>query len=439
MKEEKENQQEHIPTSKVARATAFLKTGVKVGANYAKHYAKKLVTKVDKEELDQENAEAIYEALSKLKGSALKVAQMMSLDEQNLPKAYTKVFAQAQYNAPPLSGPLIIKTFKESFGKTPQKVFDTFNMNAVHAASIGQVHEATKDGKKLAVKIQYPGVADSISSDLKMIKPFATRLMKMKEKELEVYLKEIESKLLEETDYELELSRGQEISQACSGLKNTAFPEYFPELSSKRILTMSWIEGVHLNEFLATNPSQEACNKVAQSLWDFYNFQIHTLQKVHSDPHPGNFIIHEDASITVLDFGCVKEIPQDFYREYFKLTHPDVLKDNEKTEQSLRTLEILRPTDTPEQIQFFVRLFQGMLGVLVTPYYEDSFDFGNRYYYMEAQVYADEISKLREARGSKHFLYLNRTYFGIYAMMQQLHANIDTGKEWNLNKFIVWE
>ena len=429
--------QESIPASKVARATAFLKTGVKVGTNYVKHYAKKLVTEVDKETLDEQNANTIYETLSHLKGSALKVAQMMSMDEQNLPKAYTRVFAQAQYKAPPLSGPLIIKTFKECFGKTPQEIFDTFEMNATHAASIGQVHKATKNGQTFAIKIQYPGVKESISSDLKMVKPFAMRLIKMKQKELDVYIQEIEQKLIEETDYLLELKHGQEISAFCKDVPNVFFPKYYPEYSSAKVLTMEWVHGKHLDQFLAENPSQKLKNKVGQAIWDFYNYQIHYLKKIHSDPHPGNFLIDEQGNLCVLDFGCVKEIPDSFYTEYFKLTHPDTLNSDEKTEQSLRILEIIRSTDSPEQAHYFVKLFQGMLNILVKPYYQDNFDFGNSQYYADAQVYAEELSKMREARGSKHFIYVNRTYFGIYSMMQQLKASIETGKQWNLNNFVV--
>lgn len=436
VKENKETQ-DNIPASKVARATAFLKTGVKVGTNYIKHYAKKLVTEVHKEELDEKNATDIYETLSQLKGSALKVAQMMSMDEQNLPKAYTRIFAQAQYKAPPLSGPLIVKTFKECFHKIPQEIFDTFEMKATHAASIGQVHKAIKNAQTFAVKIQYPGVKESISSDLKMVKPFAMRLMKIKEKELDVYMQEIEQKLTEETDYTLELKQAQEISDFCKSVPNVFFPKYYPEYSSDKVLTMEWINGRHLDQFLSENPSQELKNKVGQAIWDFYNHQIHYLKKIHSDPHPGNFLIDGEGRLYVLDFGCVKQIPEDFYHEYFKLTHPDTLCSDTKTEESLRKLEIIRPADTSEQVTYFIKLFQGMLGILVKPYYQDTFDFGNTQYYADAQVYADELGKMREARGSRHFLYVNRTYFGIYSMMQQLQANIETGKQWNLNNFVA--
>ena len=199
--------QDKIPTSKVARATQFVKTGVKIGGNYLKYNVKKIMDPtITKDELHQDNANDVYESLSELKGSALKVAQMLSMDKGMLPGAYTDKFQMSQYSAPPLSGPLVVKTFRNYFGKSPSQLFDTFDIESLNAASIGQVHLATKDGKKLAVKIQYPGVADSISSDLKMVRPMATVLFGLGEKDVERYTEEVESKLLEETDYELELA-----------------------------------------------------------------------------------------------------------------------------------------------------------------------------------------------------------------------------------------
>ena len=147
----------NIPTGKVKRASKFIKTGAKIGGNYVKHFTKKIFDEeVDKSELHEDNAKDIYESLSHLKGGALKVAQMMSLDQGILPSAYQSKFEQAQYSAPPLSYPLITKTFTSQLGKEPTAIFDTFTRSAVNAASIGQVHQATLDGKKLAVKNTIP-------------------------------------------------------------------------------------------------------------------------------------------------------------------------------------------------------------------------------------------------------------------------------------------
>ena len=329
-------EQSKIPTSKVKRAAKLIGTGAKVGGNYVKYFANKAIgDKKAKEKLDKENAEDIYQSLSELKGSALKMAQVMSMDKNMLPKAMTDKFAQAQYSAPPLSYPLVVKTFRQMFGKTPTELFDSFEKEAKHAASIGQVHFATQGDLKLAVKVQYPGVADSVKSDLNLVKPIAMRMLHMKEKEIKQYMQEIEGKLLEETDYILELKQSMEIVEACSGLNGVYFPKYYPEFSNKRIITMDWIEGMHLKDFLATNPSQEIRNRAGQRMWDFYDYQVNELNLIHADPHPGNFLFQADGNLGVIDFGCVKRIPKEFYTVYFQLLNPSYHAEDERLKSSL--------------------------------------------------------------------------------------------------------
>lgn len=425
--------QNTIPATKVERATRFVTTGIKVGGNYIKHYAKKAINPdLSRDELHESNAADIYETLSELKGSALKVAQMMSMDRNLLPKAYSERFQMAQYSAPPLSGPLVIKTFTRYFGKAPQTLFDTFAMDASNAASIGQVHQATKNGKKLAVKIQYPGVAQSVKSDLKMVKPFAVRLMNLNEKDVDKYMDEVETKLLEETDYQLELQRSQEISTACGHISGLVFPTYYPEYSSERVLTMDWLEGLHLDDFLKTNPSQEVRNKIGQALWDFYDFQVHILRKVHADPHPGNFLMRSDGTMGVIDFGCIKEIPENYYRNYFTLINPDNLKDPAICDKVFVNLEFLHEQDTPQERKFYSDLFITMIGLLGKPFHTHYFDFGDDTYFQSIYDYAEYLSTLKElreskvARGSKDSLYINRTYYGLYSMLNQLKAVVRT-------------
>src|ERR1700743_1113995 len=128
-------EQKRLPTSKAHRSSKFVKTVFKIGGNYIKHYSKKLFNPdLDKTELNEDNASDIYESLSELKGSALKVAQMLSMDKNLLPQAYVNKFAQSQYNAPPLSGPLIVQTFKKYFGKSPEQIYNKFNLRSTNAA-----------------------------------------------------------------------------------------------------------------------------------------------------------------------------------------------------------------------------------------------------------------------------------------------------------------
>lgn len=423
-------EQHNIPVTKTERSAKFVKTGIQIGGNYIKHYSKKLFNpRLSRDELNEDNATDIYKSLSELKGSALKIAQMLSMDKNILPRSYVDKFTQSQYNAPPLSGPLIVRTFNKILGKTPEQIFDKFNLQATNAASIGQVHQAELDGKLLAVKIQYPGVGDSISSDLKMVKPFAFRLLGMNERELNIYIREVEERLLEETDYELEVKRSIAFSEACSHLKNVVFPRYYPELSGKRIITMDWMSGLHLKEFLKTAPSQELRDKIGQALWDFYNFQQHELRAVHADPHPGNFMIMPDERLGVIDFGCIKELPEDFYQPFFSLITTDVMQDKTKTIAAFRQLEMIHREDNPAQVEFYYKAYREMIGLFARPYTSRSFDFSQPEFFSELYSYGDKIAKMpefKQARGVKHFIYVNRTNFGLYTILHELGAKVNT-------------
>lgn len=425
-------QQESIPTSKVARATQFVKATAMVGGNYLKHYGKKILDPtLTKDQLHAENAKDVYDTLSKLKGSALKMAQMMSMDKSLLPKAYTDKFAMAQYSAPPLSAPLVMKTFKSSVGKSPLDLFDTFEMEANNAASIGQVHKASKDGKSLAVKIQYPGVAASITSDLKMARPLAVQLLSLNDAEIDRYFSEVEGKLLEEADYKLELKRSMEVTEQCSDIENVFFPKYYPEFSSDKIITMDWLEGLHLKEFLATNPTQEVRDKLGQALWDFYHFQMHDLKAVHADPHPGNFLFTPEGKLGILDFGCIKVIPEDFYNSYFALINPDILDKPGEMMQIFKDLEFIVSDDSEKMEEFFFGLFYNMIEILGRPFVNKTFDFGDDSYVKEVYAYFEyvanvqELKKANAARGSQHGLYVNRTFFGLYTLLNDLKAKIN--------------
>ena len=429
-----------IPTGKIERASQLVKTGFKVGGNYVAYYGEKIVNpSLNRDKLNENNAEDIYDGLKNLKGSALKVAQMLSMDKSIMPQAYVDKFSLSQFSVPPLSAPLVKKTFKKYLGKYPEEVFDTFTPDAINAASIGQVHKATKDGKVFAVKIQYPGVADSISSDLALVKPFATRMFNLKGKDSEKYFQEVEQKLLEETDYVLELKQSVEVSTWCKEIENLRFPKYYSDYSSEKILTMEWIEGEHLSEFTAHNTDRQLGDKLGQALWDFYMYQMHHLKQVHADPHPGNFIIDKNNKLVAIDFGCIKQVPQEFYVPYFELAQPSVIDNPVLFNEKLYELEILRLDDSPQEVIYFTKLFHDLLSLFTKPFHGDFFDFSDEDFFGKIAQMGEEFSKdtqLRKMngnRGSKHFLYINRTFFGLYNLLHDLKARVNTT---TFNKYI---
>jgi len=423
-----------IPTNKIERASKLVSTGIRVGGNYIRYYGDKLIKGEDsKNKLNENNAKDIYNGLKELKGSALKVAQMLSMEKNLLPQAYVEQFGLAQFSVPPLSSALVKKTIRKYLGADPEVVFDTFVTQSENAASIGQVHRASKEGKKLAVKIQYPGVANSISSDLALIKPIALKMFNLKGKDTAKYFKEVEDKLLEETDYLQELVNSEYVSNAAKKIPNLKFPKYYKKWTTSKTLTMDWMEGVHLSEYVAQeDEGHDVRNRLGQTLWDFYMFQIHGLKKVQADPHPGNFMVDQERNLIAIDFGCMKSIPEDFYHPYFELSNKENIEDVSKFDKLLRELEIILPSDSVEEVHYFTELFQRMMRLFTLPFHDKSFDFSSAKFWEDISHLSrdfagdTQLRKMNGNRGSKHFIYINRTFFGLYHLLHDLKAEIQT-------------
>ena len=407
---------------------------MKVGVNYLRYKGTKVLTGRDeKEKFHERTAADTYKTFSKLKGGPLKLAQILSMDKSMIPSQYSDEFSKAQYQAPPLSYPLVVRTFQREIGKSPTDVFDTFTQKAAAGASIGQVHKATKDGTTYAVKVQYPGVADSLHSDLAIVKPIAMKLFQLDAKMIDPYMIEVETRLLEETDYDLELRRSVELAEKSQELSITRFPKYYQEFSSKKIITMEWVDGLQLDEYAESDAPQEEKNRIAQALWDFYAHQIHQLRVFHADPHPGNFIV-KDGELWVLDFGCVKEVNDEFYDGYFKLMEPDVYQNQDKLKPALYDVDLLIPEDDEPTVEKLLGVFQESITLLNKPYIAGVYDFGDKSFFEELAAFGEKTRKdehlqsINSARGKADALYLNRTFFGVYNLMGMLQATVDTSK-----------
>lgn len=420
------NTQDHLPTGKIERAAQFLKTGARIGGNYVSHYTQKaLLQKPTKGSLDRANAADLLAGMAQLRGTALKMLQMMSMDQVNFSEDFTQVIAQSQHGVPPMSAPMAIGVFRKTIGKDPEQVFDRFNPIAVRAASMGQVHEAWKDGKKLAVKIQYPGVADSVSSDLAVIKRIAPAFVKASAEELEPYFEEVEVRFREETDYVHELAASQAFARDCAEVPGVVFPTYYPEYSGNRVLTMDWLEGMHLQAFVATAP-RDIVQQAAQTIWYLYDHQMHVLRRVNADPHPGNFLFFSDGTVGLIDFGCTKSITLEMYESYYRLVRPDVIENPTLLQDALQGLDILRPTDSPEQVERISSIFGRLVSLLTRPLRETPFRFRDPEFFRQVTLLSYEIKELGEVRGGKDFLFVNRTFLGLFLLMQQLDGVIDT-------------
>jgi predicted unusual protein kinase regulating ubiquinone biosynthesis (AarF/ABC1/UbiB family) len=192
---------------------------------------------------------------------------------------------------------------------------------------------------------------------------------------------------------------------------------------------MDWMQGEHLSEFTAYNTNKTLGNKLGQALWDFYMFQIHVLKKVHADPHPGNFLVSKEGDLIALDFGCMKTIPDSFYIPYFELAERRNLENATYFQEKLFELEILKEEDSPAEIAFFTEMFHDMLSLFTQPFHQEYFDFSNPDFFGKITELGEryskntELRKMNGNRGSKHFIYINRTFFGLYNLMFDLKSD----------------
>jgi predicted unusual protein kinase regulating ubiquinone biosynthesis (AarF/ABC1/UbiB family) len=416
-----------FPSTRFERGKIFARTGLKVGTNYAAHYLKTLGrSSADKSELHKKTATEVFGEFTKLRGTALKIAQSFSIDQGFLPDEFSEIMTQAQYSVPPINRSLVRSIIRRELGSYPEQLFAEFNPEAIAAASIGQVHKAKlKDGRTVAVKVQYPGVRDTISSDLALARTLFRRIVSDATL-LDEYMNEVRSTLLDETDYEKE---GESIDRFHRRFASdeVVTPEWIPEYSTGRILTMSFIEGVHLDEFLKSSPSQDQKNHYGQLLWNFFHRQIQDHEEIHADTHPGNFLFTPDGKLGVIDFGCVKTFPEEFFIDYLRLLPTHLARDEEEIKKLYRRLDVLK-TD-PEQDEKEARYYNFCVNygyAFAMPYQDDTFDFGDAEYRDMIRTFTKNAPVSNEPRGSKHFIYSTRVHLGLYHFLMKLGAVVST-------------
>jgi predicted unusual protein kinase regulating ubiquinone biosynthesis (AarF/ABC1/UbiB family) len=418
-----------FPSSRYERGKIFAKTGLKVGRNYASHYLKNPLNPDEgKTNLHQKTAEAIFHEFSNLRGTALKIAQAFSMDQGFLPEEFAEVMTRAQYKVPPINKALVRSIIKSELGGYPEQIFKSFQPEAIAAASIGQVHDAIlPDGRRAAVKIQYPGVRNTIESDLSIARAIFRKIVK-KGSDIDYYFDEVRETLLKETDY---LFEGEQLNifQKLFSEKDIQIPEWIPELSSGKILTMTFVDGLHLGEFLATNPSRDERDHYGQLLWNFFHDQVEKRDLIHADTHPGNFLLTPDNKLGVIDFGCVKKFPDDFFLNYLRLLPTHLNRDEEKITHLYMELKVLKdhPSKSPEE-RIYYEFCRDYGYTFARPYRSDWFDFGDTDFREMIRSYTKNAPVSNEPRGSRHFIYSTRVHLGLYYLLMKLGARVETGR-----------
>jgi predicted unusual protein kinase regulating ubiquinone biosynthesis (AarF/ABC1/UbiB family) len=261
-----------------------------------------------------EHASELRAALGGLKGPLMKVAQMLATIPDALPAEYAAELAQLQSAAPPMGRPFVCRRMAAELGPDWQKRFVSFDLEASAAASLGQVHKASSDdGRELACKLQYPGIESAVEADLAQLRLiFALYRRYDSSINPELIYDEIAARLREELDYGREARHMGLYCDILGGESHVHVPEVVPELSTRRLLTMTWLEGKPLMESITQ--VLDARNKLALNMFRAWYKPFYEYGVIHGDPHLGNYTVRSDLDINLLDFGCIRVFPASFVK-----------------------------------------------------------------------------------------------------------------------------
>lgn len=425
--------QNKIPTTKISRGAVVGKAMLKIGVAQSTGVVKRAFMSKEKKEESQnethaEIAKVIIESLGTLKGISVKIAQQVALGLPFLPKEYLDEISKSFNSIPPINKALIRKIIKQELKAYPQEVFESFESEAFGAASLGQVHLATLNGEKLAVKVQYPGITKSIDSDLGVLKFALTRFAKGGN--IDHLMDEVEARLNEEVDYEIEAENTEFFY---NNLKHDliVIPKIKEEFSTKTVLTSSFLEGDSFEKFLARNPSQEERNHYAQLIFNSFFMGLYHIQMIHADPNPGNFIFMADKKLGLIDFGCVKKLDDAFLTSFSKLhvALMDEISDEEVTQQ-YAAMGMIDYEEKEKMLEFYLEVIKPLDRIYIEIFHGDSYDFkensdfSKRGFETIMEVQKKQITAVHNM--NEDYIFVDRTLLGYYAMFEKMEATIDT-------------
>ncbi len=414
-----------VPQGKVKRSGIAAVTTARVGARHLRHRARTaLADETERERLREEHerdvARLIFRSLSRLRGTALKIAQALSMELEMLPEALRKELAKSCYQAPPINRALVRRIIIGKLGAAPEQLFERFDAEPFAAASLGQVHALRHQGRELALKIQYPGIASTIDSDTALVAKMTGLLPKGFFPD--IVLAEIRERLLEETDYELEAERTMTFYTAADP-DHFLLPRVWPEFSAGTLLCTERLPGLHLQEWLATDPQDSAKQAFAEHIANFLTFSISGPGIIHADPNPGNFLFCPDGRLGVLDFGCVRVMDRQFVRGFINLMRAFQSGGVSDIIAAYEHLGLLDPSDKPDSEAFdrFIKPWAKWCGAIFAP---QGYDFGanpgtalqGKRLHMHLDRYFTSLPR--------ELVFFDRTLHGYFRIFEQLQARV---------------
>lgn len=398
-----------------------------------------------------EQAKMITETLSQLKGAAMKAGQMLSIElDDYFPPEAVQIISQLQNKGTEIDFKVVEATLKKELGLDKFKKLENIVQKPMASASIAQIHLAEYKNEKVVLKVQHPGVAKSINSDVALIKKVAQSFCALTNRKMNLnpLFTEMKSVLNQEVDFEQEVEYLKKYRKHISSISNDKERYYSPEpytaMSTKKVITMSWEEGLSINDWLQTNPSQKKKEKLAHLVLNLYCHEFYHWGLVQTDPNFANFLVREedgDIGLVLLDFGATREYDKDFRTQYLNLIkNVHALKDAK--DQEAQKAEIVRigvefnlidKREGPEAKDLFVEI----LNLAVEPFFasekNNKFSFGNQEYNRRAkESIRIFVSSLKYSAPPHRLLFLHRKLGGISSLLRRLDVGLELSRYWHV-------
>jgi predicted unusual protein kinase regulating ubiquinone biosynthesis (AarF/ABC1/UbiB family) len=383
---------------------------------------KYLGIKIDREQ----HASDLRAALGGLKGPLMKVAQILATIPDALPKEYVNELSQLQADAPSMGWLFVKRRMKAELGENWLKNFKDFDKKASAAASLGQVHFAEdNNGQKLACKLQYPDMGSAVQADLKQLKLIFSLYEKydaaISTKDIH---EELSDRLKEELSYSHEIKNLKLYQHMLSDLKEVTLPDPVEHLSTKRLLTMTRIEGVKIMKFISENSDIKIRNKVALNMFKAWYIPFYKFGVIHGDPHLGNYTIRPDGGVNLMDFGCIRIFRPDFVTGVIELYHALKDGDEEKAVNAYKSWGFENPSKE------LISVLNIWANFIYQPLLEDKVRLINpsesgQYGRETAEKVHEELKKIGGVKPPREFVLMDRAAVGLGSVFMHLKAQIN--------------
>lgn len=372
---------------------------------------------------------AVLGRMSYLRGAVMKVGQVLAHWPDVLPEAFSEVLGRLHSEAPPMHYALVRETLRRELGGDPEEVFAEFETEAFAAASLGQVHRARLrgDGRRVAVKVQYPHIARTIRDDLANLEAvsFPARLSG-DWANLRAQFEGIRRMLEQEVDYEAEARLTTRAKAVLAGLEGVVVPEVVAAHSSRHVLVTEYLDGTHLDGFLASRPTRAERDDFGRRI-ALASFRLwYSGRTVYADPHPGNFVFLRDGRLGLIDFGCCHEFDAEEFAYVMEIEHAADSGDEERVAAALARGCDLAPDQLSGERR--AKMFEYCDWLWAPMRTAGAFDFGDSDQYRRGVELYGEFIRRRWTRSQPVNVWLNKVFFGQRALLTRLGTRVRYGE-----------